>query len=75
MKRIDTITFSVPKIFVYNDCFFFLAEMRNSRMNLINQWSPCVVQITRYQLRVYGNLADIPQDNTSMRVNLHKLMV
>ena len=74
MKRLTGITLSVPKIFVYNECFF-LAEMRNNHMNLINQWNPCIVQLSRYQIRIYRSLADIAQENTIQRVNLNHLMV
>ena len=49
--------------------------MRTSKINLKNQWSPCVVQLTKYQMRIYKNLADISPDNTILRINFHQLMV
>ena len=75
MKHIPAITFSVPKIFVYQDCFFFLAELRTGRLNFINKWVPCVVQLMRNQIRVYHSVAEIVQNDTITRVNLHCLMV
>lgn len=49
--------------------------MRASKMNLMNQWTSCIVQLTKYQMRIYKNLADISPDNTILRINFHQLMV
>lgn len=65
----------VPKVFVYDGSFFFLMEIRGSKFNFITKWSPCVVQLLPFQLRIYRSLADIAQENTHSRVNLHSLMV
>lgn len=75
IKRLAAITMAMPKIFVLNDSFFFLAEMRNSKMNFLSQWMGCVVQLTRYQLRVFRSVADVPMEKTVLRVNLSHLMV
>ena len=75
IKRVNAITMSVPKMFVFRDSFFFLAEMRNSKMNFLSQWTACVVQLTRYQLRVFRSVTDIPLERTVLRVNLSHLMV
>ena len=75
IKRLPAITMSVPKIFVFKDSFFFLAEIRNNKMNLLNQWASCVVQLTRYQLRVFKSVTDVPMEKTVLRVNLSHLMV
>lgn len=75
VKHLETITMLVPKVFVFDGTFFFLMEIRGSKFNFITKWSPCVLQLAAFQLRIYRNLADIAQENTVSRVNLHSLMV
>lgn len=75
MRRLQTITMLVPKLFIYDSSFFFLMEIRGNKLNFLNKWNPCVVQLVKYQLRIYRSLADIAQENTLSRINLHSLMV
>ena len=75
MKRIGQLTFTVPKVFVFRDTFFFILGKRQSKLNFLNKWAGVYVQLTERQLRIYQSLADVEAENTVQRINLHALMV
>ena len=75
VKRIGQLTFTVPKVFVFRDTFFFILGKRQSKLNFLNKWAGVYVQLTERQLRIYQSLADVEAENTVQRINLHALMV
>ena len=65
----------MPKLFVFKDSYYYLMELRQSKLSFINKWSPCIIQLLQHQLLVFRSLPDVAQDVALFRINLHSLMV